>query len=239
MVDHELGYHHEGTRGERLSVNLYYMDYHDQMVQTGKLNDNGYKLMENVKESYRAGVEMEASIPLWAERVRIDANATISRNRIQGYTGYFDLYDSDYNPVHVGNDPANPREQVSRYYGTTPISYSPGVVSAMGVTFQPTDAFYLNLAGKQVGKQYLDNSGDNAKSIDGYFVVNLSAGYTFTTKSPGTFQLQLFVNNLMNREYVANGWAATDAFQDGTVVHYTGYYPQATRNYMARLTLTF
>ncbi len=239
MVDYELGYHHEGTGGERLSVNLYYMDYHDQMVQTGKLNDNGYKLMENVKESYRAGIEIEASVPLWAERVRIDANATFSRNRIKGYTAYFDLYDSDYNPVHVGNDPSNTHEQLSQYYGTTPISYSPSLVSAMGVTYQPTGALYLNLAGKQVSKQFLDNSGDKVKSIDAYFIVNLSAGYTFTTKSLGTFQLQLFVNNLLNRKYVANGWAATDAFEDGSVVHYIGYYPQATRNYMARLTLTF
>ena len=229
MVDYELGYHHEGTGGERLSVNLYYM----------RLNDNGYKLMENVKESYRAGIEIEASVPLWAERVRIDANATFSRNRIKGYTAYFDLYDSDYNPVHVGNDPSNTHEQLSQYYGTTPISYSPSLVSAMGVTYQPTGALYLNLAGKQVSKQFLDNSGDKVKSIDAYFIVNLSAGYTFTTKSLGTFQLQLFVNNLLNRKYVANGWAATDAFEDGSVVHYIGYYPQATRNYMARLTLTF
>ena len=107
------------------------MDYHDQMVQTGKLNDNGYKLMENVKESYRAGIEIEASVPLWAERVRIDANATFSRNRIKGYTAYFDLYDSDYNPVHVGNDPSNTHEQLSQYYGTTPISYSPSLVLSL------------------------------------------------------------------------------------------------------------
>jgi iron complex outermembrane receptor protein len=239
MVDYELGYHHEGTKGEWLSVNLYYMDYHDQMVQTGRLNDNGYKLMENVKESYRTGIEIEASVPLWAEQVRIDANATFSRNRIEHYTAYFDLYDSDYNPVHIDNDPANPHEQLSLYYGTTPISYSPSVVSAIGITYQPTGAFYLNLAGKQVGRQYLDNTGDNEKSIDAYFVANLSVGYTFTKNSLGTFQLQLFVNNLLNREYVANGWTATDAFEDGSVVHYIGYYPQATGNYMARLTLSF
>ncbi|MGI6572759.1 MAG: TonB-dependent receptor [Fermentimonas sp.] len=239
MIDYELGYLHEGTKGERLSVNLYHMDYHDQMVQTGRLNDNGYKLMENVKKSYRAGIEVEVSIPFWAERVRIDANATFSRNRIKDYTAYFDLYDSDYNRVHIDNDPANPYEQLSRYYGTTPISYSPNVVSAMGVTYQPTGSFYLNLVGKQVSKQYLDNTGDNAKSIEAYFVANLSAGCTFTKSSLGTFQLQLFVNNLFNREYVVNGWAATDAFEDGSVIHYIGYYPQATRNYMARLTLSF
>jgi len=47
------------------------------------------------------------------------------------------------------------------------------------------------------------------------------------------------VNNLFNKEYVANGWTATDTFADGSSINWTGYYPQATRNYMARLTLSF
>ena len=49
MIDYELGYRY--SRRHRLGVNLYYMDYYNQMVQTGKLTDIGYKLMENVKEA--------------------------------------------------------------------------------------------------------------------------------------------------------------------------------------------
>jgi iron complex outermembrane receptor protein len=47
------------------------------------------------------------------------------------------------------------------------------------------------------------------------------------------------VNNLFNREYVANGWAATNTFADGSSINWIGYYPQATRNIMARLTISF
>ena len=68
-----------------MGANLYYMDYKDQMVQTGKLNNVGYKLMENVKESYRAGLELEAAVPLWENKIRIDGNATFSRNKIKNY----------------------------------------------------------------------------------------------------------------------------------------------------------
>jgi iron complex outermembrane receptor protein len=64
MIDYELGYRYQGANGMRLGANLYYMDYHNQMVQTGKLSDIGYKLMENVKDSYRAGIELEAAIPV-------------------------------------------------------------------------------------------------------------------------------------------------------------------------------
>ena len=230
MIDYELGYRYN-KNGLKLGVNLYYMDYHNQMVQTGKLTDIGYKLMENVKESYRTGVELEASLPLWEEKLRLDANATLSRNRIGDYTAYFDQYNNQEEYKRVG--------QISKDYGTTQISFSPDLVSAAGVTWQPASTFYLNLLGKYVGKQYMDNTTDEAKSIDAYFVSNLSAGYTFTGSRLGVITLQLFVNNLFNREYVANGWAATDTFSDGSSINWIGYYPQATRNIMTRLTISF
>lgn len=230
MIDYELGYRYS-SEGTRLGVNLYYMDYYNQMVQTGKLTDIGYKLMENVKESYRAGIEMEASLPLWTEKLILDANATLSRNRISNYTAYFDQYDTPDNYEWVG--------QVSRDYGSTQISFSPDLVSTVGLTWQPASAFYLNLLGKYVSKQYMDNTSDDAKSIDGYFVSNLSAGYTFPKSRLGVINLQFFVNNLFNKEYVANGWAATDTFADGSSINWIGYYPQATRNIMGRLSISF
>ncbi len=230
MIDYELGYRysHDGTQ---LGANLYYMDYNNQMVQTGKLNDVGYKLMENVKESYRAGIELEAAVPLWENKLRIDGNVTFSSNKIQHYTAYFDQYDNPDNYAWLG--------QVSRDYGTTNISFSPDVISAVGLTWQPVTPFYLNLLGKYVSKQFMDNTSDDVKSIDAYFVSNLSAGYTFQQTRLGEISLQLFVNNLFNREYIANGWAATDTFADGSSLNWTGYYPQATRNIMTRLTISF
>jgi iron complex outermembrane receptor protein len=106
-------------------------------------------------------------------------------------------------------------------------------------TYQPLKSLYFNLLGKYVGKQYLDNTSNDAKSIDAYFVSNLSAGYTFEKIPIGRIILQVFVNNLFNKEYIANGWAATDIFEDGSVKNYIGYYPQATRNYIARITVSF
>lgn len=231
MIDYELGYRYNSLNGVQLGANFYYMDYHNQMVQTGKLTDIGYKLMENVKDSYRAGLEVEATIPLWDNKVLIDANATFSSNKIKNYVAWFDHYDNQNNWNWEG--------QIYKEYGTTSISYSPDIISAVGVTWQPSSVFYINLLGKYVGKQYMDNTSDDEKSIEAYFVNNLSAGYTFNKTSFGPFNLQVFVNNLFNKEYVANGWAATDTFADGTAVNWIGYYPQATRNYMARLTLTF
>ena len=231
MIDYELGYQYMSTEGLQLGANLYFMDYNNQMVQTGKLNDVGYKLMENVKESYRAGLELEAAVPLWDNKFRVDANATFSRNKIKNYVAWFDQYNNQDEWERIG--------QVSEEYGTTDISFSPSVIGAAGLTWQPLQALYMNLMGKYVGKQYMDNTSDEIKSIDSYFVSNFSAGYTLKKSPVGTFNLQVFVNNLFNRKYVANGWAATGTFANGSSVHWIGYYPQATRNYMMRLTLSF
>lgn len=231
MIDYELGYSYYSSRGIQLGANLYYMDYHNQMVQTGKLTDIGYKLMENVKDSYRAGLEIETVVPLLNNKIVIDANATISSNKIKNYLAWFDHYDDQNNWNWVG--------QISEEYGKTNISYSPNVISAVGITWHPTSVLYFTLRGKYVSKQYMDNTSDDDKSIDAYFVNNLSAGYTFNKTPIGKFNLQVFANNIFNIRYVANGWAATDTFADGTSINWIGYYPQATRNYMARLTLTF
>lgn len=241
MIDYELGYRFQHTNGITAGANFYFMDYNNQMVQTGKLSDVGYKLMENVKDSYRAGIELEASVPLWENKVRLDANATFSQNKIKNYTAYFDVYDNpiDYNEVYVNGDKTKGQLQTTKELTSTNISFSPDVVSALSVTYQPISRFYLNLLGKYVGKQFLDNTSDDAKAIDSYFVSDFSAGYTLPKISMGTISLQIMVNNIFSKEYIANGWASTDAFSNGSTINYIGYYPQATRNFMARLTLKF
>jgi iron complex outermembrane receptor protein len=242
MIDYELGYRFSHDNGISLGANIYYMDYKNQMVQTGKLNDVGYKLMENVKKSYRRGIELEASVPFVENKFRIDANVTLSQNKINNYTAYFDLYDNndDWTKLYIEKKGKVIRKQTSKELGTTHISFSPNVVGMTSLTWEPASAFYMNLLGKYVSKQFMDNTSDEAKSIDAYFVSNLSAGYTFSKNRLGEINLQFFVNNLFNRKYVANGWASTEAFEeDGSSVNWIGYYLQATRNIMARLTISF
>lgn len=240
MVDYELGYRYVNESGVDVGANFYFMNYNNQMVQTGKLNDVGYKLMENVKESYRAGIELELSLPFAANKLRLDANATLSENKIKNYTAYYDLFDnnSDWNKVY--KEGTKVRKQMAENIGTTDISFSPNIVGMLSLTYQPTSAIYFNLFGKYVGKQYLDNTSDEAKSIPSYFVSNFSTGYTFEKTSIGKISVQFFVNNLFNKEYVANGWADTEAFEnDRSKVNWIGYYPQATRNFMVKLGVSF
>lgn len=231
MIDYEVGYRYISNNGTTLGANLYFMDYHNQMVQTGKLTDIGYKLMENVKDSYRAGIEIEAAVPIIQNKLRMDANITLSQNKIKDYTTYYDVFDNldDYNWL----------AQEETNIGTTQISFSPDIVGMASMTYQPIRPLMFNLMGKYVGKQYLDNTQNEDKSLPSYFTSNLSAGYTFENTQLGTISIQAFVNNLFNSKYSANGWASTEIFEKEGPYNWVGYYPQATRNFMVKLTVAF
>lgn len=231
MIDFELGYKFN-SNGYTAGANFYFMDYNNQMVQTGKLSDVGYKLMENVKDSYRTGIELEAGLPLVANILRFDANATLSMNKIKNYTAYYDVYDEWWDAVVA---------QRTENLGTTDIAFSPSVVSSGVLTYRPISNLGFNLIGKYVAKQFLDNTSNDEKSIPGYFVSNASVNYSFKPMNWGAIDLDLFVNNLLGTEYVANGYASTSFVENtgDTRYHYVGLYPQATRNFMVRMTVKF
>ncbi|MEJ2006100.1 MAG: TonB-dependent receptor, partial [Cyclobacteriaceae bacterium] len=62
-------------------ANGYFMDYRNQLVLTGELNDVGSSLRRNVANSYRAGIELQAAIQVTSS-ISWQANATFSRNKI-------------------------------------------------------------------------------------------------------------------------------------------------------------
>lgn len=229
MYDYELGYRYSSAMAS-FNANFYYMRYKDQMIQTGKLNDVGYKLMENVPTSYRMGLELAGTVKP-SNWIRIDANATFSKNKIKNYTVYYDLYDNqtDYNFV----------KQTAEHLGTTDISFSPNVVGSGILTFTPYKTLSLMLIGKYVGKQYYDNTSNEDNRLADYFVSNVVLGYTFKTQKIGNIDIQFYVNNIFSKRYVGNAWVSTDKFEDGSQIVYTGLFPQATRNIMAKLGIRF
>ncbi len=229
MIDYELGYRYTNNRGMNLAASFYYMDYNNQMVQTGKLSDSGYKIMENAKNSYRTGIELEAQVPLSSKFIAA-ANATFSKNIIKDYTAYYDLYTPGY-AEYLG--------QQEEHFDETDISFSPNLVGMASLTYMPINNLSFNLMGKYVGKQYYDNTSNNENSLDAYFVSNFVAGYTFDMTNVGSIDLQFVVNNLFDKEYIANAWVSTDKFNDESEKVYKGLFPQATRNFMGRITVKF
>ncbi|NLA15227.1 MAG: TonB-dependent receptor [Bacteroidales bacterium] len=234
MLDFEGGYRYTGSR-LLVGVNLYAMEYKNQLVPTGKLSDTGYEIKENVPVSYRRGVEIEAGwqpIP----QLRLEGNVCLSTNKIKDLTLYLDTYDNS-----ASWNPASP--QVTEYYELTDLVYSPSVIGVAQVGYKPFVAsagLFRNMeavfTARFVGKQYFDNTGSPERTLQPYQVLGLTLSQPFATRRAGTFTVTVFADNLLNKHYCAGAWAYRAAFRDtGTVEVTEGFFPQAGFQAMVKL----
>ncbi|KAA6300960.1 MAG: Vitamin B12 transporter BtuB [Candidatus Ordinivivax streblomastigis] len=234
MFDYELGYTYRNawlTAG----VNIYYMDYTDQLVLNGKLNEIGEPMAENVKNSYRMGIELSLGAKL-TDCLRWDVNGTWSKNRIQDYTEYLSDYDDSWNELYT---------QTERYLGNTPIAFSPSFTgnSLIALDYKDWD---VSLQSQYVSRQYLDNSGSKENSLDAYFVSHLHAGYTFKLPTLKSINIGATVYNLLNEKYETNGYSMTAAiYENGSkkngvqIANDPRFYPMAGTNVLMNVVLKF
>ncbi|MCR5888698.1 TonB-dependent receptor [Hymenobacter sp. J193] len=207
----------------RFEANGFYMNYRNQLVATGQLNDVGTPLRTNVARSYRRGVELTGFISA-DDKISLSSTLTLSRNRILNYRDV--TYDADYNPV-VGE------ARIST------ISYSPNTVSAHTLEGQPLKGLRLALLYKTVSRQYLDNSANSNRSIKPYQVLDFRVRYSIRPQFVKEIELGLLVNNVLNREYVANGYTYSYLGASGGLDTFNWYFPQATRNFLASVGVKF
>lgn len=225
LTDYELGYTYANAQ-IHAGVNLYYMDYKDQLVLTGELNEIGEPLSANMPESYRMGMELTAGFRTnfglsW------DINATWSRNRIRNFTET--LYE---------NEDAN-GEKWEILHGDTPIAFSPDLIlnSLLAYQFQK---FEVSLQSQYVSRQYMSNARQEDQMLNAYFVSNLHLGYTFKLPFVKSATFGLTVFNLFNEKYENNGYAGSGFYFDGNQkirYNYAGYAAQAGTNILAHLSL--
>ena len=253
LNDLEIGYKFLSPRFSA-GVNFYWMDYKDQFVLTGALNEIGEAVAINVPKSYRMGVELEAA---WqpVDRFRWDANATFSKNRVKD--SKVTLSDKDKTTVSVGD---------------APLSFSPDVIFNNIFSFNYR-GLKASLQSQYIGKQYMTNSGfdtmtgwdaDGNKTtesiaLDAHFSTNVDLSYTFALKVLGTSFKEITAGitmyNLFSAKFDNNGWAAPQyMMEDGNVIAYNGSYasdgalrdqwaagfaPSAPFNMMAHLSINF
>lgn len=226
LYDGELGYR---AKTERFNggINLYGMFYKDQLVVTGKINDVGESIRQNVPDSYRAGIEVDASY-LFSNHWMINANAAFSKNKIKNYLDY--LYEYDDN-----GDISN---TVINSYDSPDISFSPALVVFGEITYKPFSGLAISLQNKYVSKQYLDNTQTESRKLSAYFVNNIRAGYDFSAWGLKKVNLALLINNVLNRKYESNGYTYSSIYQ-GTRTTENFYFPQAGTNFLLSLNLSF
>lgn len=223
LLDYELGYGYAGGQ-LRADVNLYYMDYKDQLVLTGQINNVGSAISVNVPESYRTGIEISVGTKLF-ELIRWEANAALSRNKIKNYTAYIDDWD-------------NWGEQETEYYDETDISFSPEAIIKNRISLELTDDFSISADTRYVSRQYIDNTASAERSIDPYLVNDLRFNYRFSFKAVKEIRLFFGINNVLNEEYETNAWVYRYvSYAEKAAVF--GYFPQAGRHYTGGLSILF
>lgn len=222
LMNWELGYVQKNKRYS-YSFNTYFMNYQNQLVLNGEVNDVGAYNRTNVNKSYRLGIEYMTSIQL-LKKLEWTANATWSSNKINQFYEFVDNYDSSYQEVVE--------------HRNTDISFSPNWVAASTLNYTPFKNFSAVFSSKYVGKQYLDNTSSIDRMLDAYWVNDLRLNYSLHMKQLKEILFTLSLNNLFNEQYESNGYTY-NYISNGKLVVENFYFPQAGFNFMAGVTLKF
>ena len=190
------------------------MDYRNQLVPTGKLNDVGTPIRENSGSSYRSGVEFDANYKIIPNRLNVFGNITFSQNKHKNYQE--EVWDE------AGNSSI-------KSFGKTKIALSPDVISAFGFEVFPIKNVLINLTNKYVGEQYLSNTEPADGKLSSYLVSDVLIQYKPTVKGIKNLQFSFLINNLFDVEYESNGF-----YYEGA-----NYYPQAGLNILGGVGIRF
>jgi len=218
-----------------LQSNLYYMGYRDQLVVTGRINDVGAQVRENVSDSYRTGLEVSGSYNI-KPNLRLFANATLAYNRIQNYDFFVDKYDENFGF----------EGQEKLEFDRTPMALSPEQLISGGINYRVFDMsgrmgnlrLDTDLFSQYVSRQYLDNTGNRDNSLDPYHFTDINFVFNFSRENWPDIQFNFMVRNLTDEKYETNGWSYSYYFADDFLID-QGFFPQAGRNFFTGLSIRF
>ena len=228
LFDYELGWRLQ-KENVKLNTNIYYMDYDNQLVLTGAIDDVGQPVRATSGSSYRLGLEIDADITL-SDKFSVRPNAAFSINK-----------NRDFYLIKDGN-------QVTVLLGDTDLSFSPSTVLGNILTYNATENLQISFLSKFVGEQFMSNFSSAISTndvLDSYFTSDLNIVYQINTnKIFKSITLTALVNNIFNAEYVDRGYyyIFDDTWSNPGVtrtVDGAGYYPQAKRNFLLGATLRF
>ena len=183
LVDYELGYSYK-SKIFTGSMNLYYMDFQNQIVPTGDFSQYGYYVVTNVDKSYRTGVEISANV-CPHKRLSINANATFSRNRIKDYAYNVLIYDENLNETYE-----------ERHVINAKTAYSPEIIASGNINYNIFGNFNVYYNVKYVGKQHFDNTSSNDRTLKAYCINSIGFDYAIVAKYVKRLRFNFEVNNL-------------------------------------------
>jgi len=258
LYNYELGYRITGNRGFA-GINGYLMNYNNQLVLTGQINDVGEYTRRNVNDSYRLGVELEGAVAL-TKALQLNGNLTLSQNKINSFTEFIDNW--DYWNQDFDNTPVEELEplQFANELEDTDLAFSPGIILGGELSYdffsnKDKQSLVVAVLNKYVGEQFIDNTSNKNTKLPGYFFSDLRLSYDISVKAFDQIRLTVLVRNLWDNKFSTNAWTYRyrSAGYDGrgddpytrledagsSIYNLTGFYPQAGRNILVGLTVRF
>ncbi|MBN1338956.1 MAG: TonB-dependent receptor [Bacteroidales bacterium] len=208
-----------------LGANVFWMDYKNQLVLTGRINDIGNPVMENVPDSYRAGIEISTAWNI-NDRILWKVNATWSQNRINNYNDYVVDFDS------------YPYEYLVKIFRNTDIAFSPALIINSEAGWRVMNHFSVSLISKYVGRQYIDNTSSSDRKLDPWFVNDILLQYDLSPAFVKAIGFTLRCSNVFDVMYESNAWVYR-YYAGGSYYEDAGYFPQAGFHIMAGVNIKF
>ena len=224
LYDIELGKSLNYKRGT-LITNFFWMEYNNQLITTGEINDVGANIRTNVKKSRRYGVEVSNIIN--TQTIDISSSLSLSKNYVFDFNEYLYDYGSDFSEFNT----------IINKYKKTDISFSPNIIFNNSIIWSFKKPFSVSFKSKFVSKQYLDNTSNSTRLIDPFLINDLELNVNLNNNFFKNLYFKFSINNIFNETYSNNGY--TFGYYGGLEyeVRENYYYPQAVRNYM--LTINF
>ncbi len=227
VFDYEIG-HQYTSDFLQTAINLYYMDYKNQFVQTGEQSDIGENLTTNIKKSHRAGVELQAEVNA-TQWLNIAGNAALSVNKIENFDEIVEDWDNGSQTNH---------------YSNSTLAFSPSTILNGFVTLHHKGWQAVWHTG-YVSRQYLDNTECKDRSLPAYSVSDINLSYTLKLHKvlkEAIFGLNF--NNVFDRHYASSGWVYSAICESAGHTNDNRYYqigfiPMAGFSMMGNITLKF
>ena len=150
----------------------------------------------------------------------------MSKNKISNFTEYIDDYDNG--------------DQLAINHGTTDIAFSANIIAAGGIIISPFknlrygQNIEFELLNKYVGKQYLDNTSTESRTIKPYNINDIRLRYSVNIKPFREVAAIIALNNIFDQLYESNGYTFSYVYGEAlTTQNY--YYPQAGFNWLLGL----
>jgi len=210
LVDYELGTAYiSGLLN--IKANLFWMNFKDEIIPYGGVDDDGNPIRGNADETVHRGVEISLKTQLPPYNFLLSGSFSYNDN----YFNKFIMHDWSGDIDFSGNK----------------IAGFPDILASGRLGYK-TEPLLISAQIQHVGKQYLDNTEDEDRTIDPFQVVNASAIYKIKKVfGKSDIELNLRINNILDKEYETAGYYDPWGGPEWSGANY--YFPAAGRNFMA------